>query len=124
MLQGKGRTAVLCSHGALQQYKKVYRRRDPARLEWEESGSKKLCLAVQGTEAMARYRQAAKAQGKSTDTAQSPHSAITVDRDQFDLRLLSTTAGSFAGIAPAHCISAVQPACIRLCLLQAYRHTW
>lgn len=63
---GKGRMAVLCSHGALQQYKKVYRRRDPARLEWEESGSKKLCLAVEGTDAMSRYRQAAKAQGVPT----------------------------------------------------------
>lgn len=59
---------MLCAHGALQQYKKVYRRRDPARAEWEEEGSKKLCLAVPGDH-FARYRQAAKAQGEPLHSA-------------------------------------------------------
>lgn len=43
-MQPRGRTAVLAAHAVLQQYKKLYRKRDPARGQWEKVRS---CQAFQ-----------------------------------------------------------------------------
>lgn len=68
-----GRTAVLVAHAVLQQYKKLFRKRDPSRGVWDKDGGvKELFEADQ--EQLASCRKAAKAEGIPTFLVNDPTS--------------------------------------------------
>mmetsp|Transcript_16986 Transcript_16986/g.50700 ORF Transcript_16986/g.50700 Transcript_16986/m.50700 type:complete len:194 (+) Transcript_16986:300-881(+) len=73
----RGRTAVLAAHAVLQQYKKLYRKRDPARGQWEKDGGIKQMYAASEDELMA-CRSNAKAEDVPTFLVKDPRSQKVV----------------------------------------------